>query len=260
MRPCLLLVPPFTELQWTIKPQLEKWADVASFDPPGVGAEPLPQGLSVEPEMSDDERRAALQEWRRLSAERGLELADEHGWTRFFVVVDGEGSETGVRIAEARPHAIQGIAIGHAALSRSTEGERPAINKEVHAAMGELLKTDSQAFIRYGIAQATAGSVSEELADRMVDRFPDSEIVVGVWEMVGSEPEPVGETLAALGLPMLLAQHVGCLASTEEGFDDIVARFPDAATVACPEACSLSPAFAEALRKFCGDVAGVPAT
>jgi pimeloyl-ACP methyl ester carboxylesterase len=254
MSPRLLLVPPFTELQWTIKPQLEEWADVASYDPPGVGEEPLPPGLSLNAEMPHEERRDALQRWRGLAAQRGLELVDERGWTRFFVVMDGEGTATGVRIAEARPDSVQGLAIGHAALSRSAEGERPAISKEVHSAMGELLKTDSQAFIRYGIAQATAGSVSEELADRMIDRFPDSELAVGVWEMLSSEPEPVGDALAALGLPMLLAQHVGCLGSTEEGFRDIVARFPDAATVGCREACSLSPAFAEALREFCADV------
>ena len=257
MQPRLLLVPPFTELQWTIKPQLEEWAEVASYDPPGVGAEAIPSGLVPRPEMSDEERREALREWRRRAAERGLEEVNARGWEQYFVVMDGEGIPAGVRVAQARPESIQGIAIGHAALSRSTEGERPAINKEVHAAMGELLKTDSQAFIRYGIAQATAGSVSEELADQMVDRFPDSDLVVGVWEMVGAEPEPVGEDLAALGLPMLLAQHVGCLGSTEEGFEDIVARFPDATTVRCPEACSVSPAFVKALRDFCADV-GAP--
>jgi hypothetical protein len=50
----------------------------------------------------------------------------------------------------------------------------------------------------------------------------------------------------------LLGQHVGCLGSTEEGYQDIVAQFPEAATVSCPEACSASPTFAEALREFCG--------
>jgi hypothetical protein len=37
-RPRLLLVPEFTEVEWTqIRPQLDEWADVASYDPPGVG-------------------------------------------------------------------------------------------------------------------------------------------------------------------------------------------------------------------------------
>jgi hypothetical protein len=251
MRPCLLLVPAFTELQWTIKPALEEWGEVASYDPPGVGAEPLPPELGLEPELPDHERRAALQRWRDAAAERGLEEVDRLGWERFFVVVDGEAIPTGVRVAQVRSDAVQGIALGHASLSRSTEGERPAINKEVWAAMGALLKTDRDAFIRHGIAQVTAGSVSEDVAARMVERFPDSELAVRIWEALGSEAEPVGDDLEALGLPMLLGEHSGCLGSTEEGYQDIVARFPDASTVSCPEACSVSPAFAVALREFC---------
>jgi hypothetical protein len=251
VRPCLLLVPAFTELQWTIKPLLEEWAEVASWDPPGVGSEPLPRGLGLEPSMPEAQRPAALQRWRRAAAERGLEELDRLGWERFFVVVDGEGIPTGLRVAKERPEAVQGIAIGHAALSRSTEGERPAINKEVWSGMGALLKTDHQAFIRYGIAQVTAGSVSEEVAARMIERFPDRGLAVGIWEVMGSEPEPIGDDLISLGLPLLLGEHVGCLGSTEEGYQDMVARFPEASTVSCPEACSVSPAFAEALREFC---------
>ena len=250
-RPRLLLVPAFTELQWTIKPLLEEWAEVASYDPPGVGSEPLPSEAGLERGMPEADRRAAFHEWRRAAVQRGLEEVDRRGWERFFVVVDGEGTATGVRVAGERPEAVQGMAIGHAALSRSTQGERPAINPEVWSGMGALLKTDSQAFIRYGIGQVTAGSVSEEVATRMVERFPDSELAVGVWEALGSEPEPIGEDLSSLGLPLLLGEHVGCLGSTEEGYQDIVARFPEASTVACPEACSASPAFAAALREFC---------
>jgi hypothetical protein len=36
-RPRILLVPHFSELDWRIKPLLEEWAQVASFDAPGVG-------------------------------------------------------------------------------------------------------------------------------------------------------------------------------------------------------------------------------
>ena len=67
-RPRLLLVPEFTELTWTIKPQLAEWAEVASYDPPGVGAEPPPEedvasltrgliadrGLPAPPSTSED--------------------------------------------------------------------------------------------------------------------------------------------------------------------------------------------------------------
>ena len=33
----VLLVPTVTEVEWKIKPLLEEWADVASFDAPGSG-------------------------------------------------------------------------------------------------------------------------------------------------------------------------------------------------------------------------------
>ena len=41
--PRLLLVPQLTQIEWTIEPDLEQWAEVASFDPPGVGNEPAPE-------------------------------------------------------------------------------------------------------------------------------------------------------------------------------------------------------------------------
>jgi hypothetical protein len=45
----LLLVPSFTELEWEpIRPQLEEWAEVASFDLPGVGDEPGAERLDRE--------------------------------------------------------------------------------------------------------------------------------------------------------------------------------------------------------------------
>src|SRR3954447_13411122 len=125
MQARLLLVPAFSELQWTIKPMLEQWAEVASFDPPGVGDEPVPEGLELHPDMPLEARRSALTEWRRVSAVRGLEEVDRLGWERFFVVADGEGIPTGLRIAAGRLDGVMGLALGHAALSRSTEGERP---------------------------------------------------------------------------------------------------------------------------------------
>jgi hypothetical protein len=62
----LLLVPSFTELEWGIQPELEEWAETDSFDMPGVGKEPLPEGL--EP----DATRAAelVSRWRTAAAER----------------------------------------------------------------------------------------------------------------------------------------------------------------------------------------------
>jgi hypothetical protein len=98
----------------------------------------------------------------------------------------------------------------------------------------------------------TRGAVSEELAKQMVKRFPNVELVTATVEALAQEPEPIGGDLAALEMPLLLAKHEGCLGRTDEGFEDIVAAFPEAQTVICPEQCSSSPTFARAIREFCG--------
>jgi len=118
-------------------------------------------------------------------------------------------------------------------------------------AMATLARQGGEAFVRYGIAQMTRGGVSEELAEQMLERFPDMELVSAMVEALGREPEPIGGDLAELDVPLLLAKHEGCLGRTDEGFEDIVAAFPDAQTAICPETCTSSPAFAEALRSLC---------
>src|SRR2546430_17280274 len=88
-RPRLLLVPEFTELEWTaIRPQMESWAEVASFDLPGVGDEPRPEILD-----------------RSVIVNRGLEELDRRGWDRFFVAVDGWGAPSAIELALERPEA-----------------------------------------------------------------------------------------------------------------------------------------------------------
>jgi hypothetical protein len=104
----------------------------------------------------------------------------------------------------------------------------------------------------------TRGGVSEEVAEQMIERFPDTDLVVRVVDALAAKPEPIGDDLAALGRPLLLAKHEGCLGRTDEGFEDIVQAFPDARTVICPETCTSSPAFAEAIREFCKVSRAVP--
>jgi pimeloyl-ACP methyl ester carboxylesterase len=239
-RHCLLLVPEFTELTWTIKPQLSEWADVASFDPPGVGAEPLPDG---------DPRSLT----REIVADRGLEEVDRHGWDRFFVLSDGWGIPVAARIARARPNSVLGMALGHACLSFRRDGERPAQSPAVYDAMTQLLSQDHEAFIRYGIAQSTGGSVGEELAQRMLDRFPKELMLVG-WERITADDELFGDALRKLDLPLLLAKHNGCLMSTPEGFEDAAKALPDARTISVPDSPSTSEEFAARVREFCEGV------
>ncbi len=237
-RPRLLLVSEVTELSWTIRPHLEEWADVASFDPPGVGGEPLPpgQGLSTE-----------------LVVQRGLQELDGRDWKRCFLVADGYSNATAARIAQARLRQVEGLALGHARLSNRREGERAPINQEVWEAMTQVLRQDQRGFIRHGIVQATHGSVDEDLAEQILERLPEGELVDS-WEALSRDDHRMEELLAGLEVPLLFAKHDGCLMSTAEGFEDACKAFPQARIVSVPEAPPSSEEFAEALREFCEGV------
>jgi pimeloyl-ACP methyl ester carboxylesterase len=234
-RPRILLVPEFTELTWTIKPQLEEWADVASYDLPGVGAEP----------------RTPLN--REAVIARGFREWDDHGWEQCFIVGDGWGIPTAVGIARQRPDRVRGLALGHARLSNRRHGDRAPINNEVFEAITQLMRQDHKSFIRYGIVQATRGSVDEELAQQMINRFPKDLILSG-WEQATREDERFEKALKGLELPLLLGKHEGCLMSTDEGFEDAVAALPGARTVVTDRACEVDPAFAGAIRAFCAAI------
>jgi hypothetical protein len=234
-RPRLLLVPSITELEWLIKPQLEEWAEVASFDVPGVGDEPRPAKLDREAIIG----RALLELERR-------------GWNACFIAGDSWGNATAVRAANEWGGKLMGMALGHARLSDRTDGERPPVNGVVWDAMGQLLQNDYSAFIRYGLTQLTQGSIGDELAKRMLERVP-MDIAQATFEVMISDRAPIQDLLHNLEAPLLFAKHEGCLSATEEGFADAVAGFPDAHTVSVAQAPTVSAEFAEALRTFCLD-------
>jgi hypothetical protein len=87
----------------------------------------------------------------------------------------------------------------------------------------------------------------------MIDRFP-RDLMVDGWEAITRDDTDMGALLAQLDCPLLFANHVGCLGSTQEGFDDAAAAFPDAKTVAVEDAPLTSVEFAQALREFCQEV------
>jgi len=248
--PRLLLVPSFTELEWGIKPLLEPWAEVATFDTPGIGNTEIP--FEVKLENLDAE---LLTRWREAAAHVGLEAVRRRGWDRFIVVTDSWGAPTAVRIARTRRDAVLGFAMGHAALSHSTEGERAPERAGILAALIQLARQGSDAFVRFGIAQMTRGAIDDDTAQKMVERFPDIELVTATLEALAEQAEPIGDELRELDVPLLLAKHEGCLGTTDEGFEDIVQAFPEAETAICPEMCASSPTFAEALRSFCKELA-----
>jgi pimeloyl-ACP methyl ester carboxylesterase len=241
-RPRLLLVSEFTELEWTIRPALEEWADVIAYDPPGIGSEALPEGVGSVDELT-----------REHIAERGLEKVRERGWERYFVAAEGWSIGSAVRIVKRSGGAVAGLSLGHAKLSFEREGDRAPINPEVYAAFTQLLRQDTRAFVRHGLAQVTRGGVGEERAQRIVERMPPT-FTLATWEALTSD-EPFEGELRGLDCPLLLAKHEGCLMSTDEGFEDAVAALPAAETVVVADPPTASDRFAEALHGFCARVA-----
>jgi hypothetical protein len=230
-RPRLFLVPTWTELEWAIRPRLEQWADVASYEP-----------------VSD----AAAEELNRDAfVARGLEELDRLEWDEVYVVADTFSTATAARIAHARRDAVRGIALGHACLSWDMDGERPPVKRETWAAMEQLMSQDAASFVRHGLTQITQGSYDEELANEMVRRVPAS-CMHATWLMVREGHEPIGELLREIDRPLLLAQHEGCLVFTDEGFEDAIAAFPDASSVTTTKPPGTDPGFAAALQEFCG--------
>jgi pimeloyl-ACP methyl ester carboxylesterase len=240
-RPQILLVPSWSEVQWAIKPRLEEWADVASYDPPGVGTEPPADGPLPE-----------------AIVERGAAEIERRAWTECIVAGDDFGSVFAALIAAAQRPRVAGLALGHACLEHRLGGERPTMNPEVADLSRRLLDIDFRSFIRqdvgiwdprpgYGIGSA------DELADALVSRVPREFALQLIDELearineVGGSLEPY---LRELDLPLLLAQHEGCVLFTSHGFDDFVEAFPDARTIATHASPCLSPEFADALHEF----------
>jgi pimeloyl-ACP methyl ester carboxylesterase len=240
-RPQILLVPSWTEVQWAIKPQLEEWADVASYDPPGVGQEPPVEGSLPEAVVA-----------------RGAAEIERREWDHCVVVGDDFGSVFATVIAAAQRPRVIGLALGHACLAHRLEGERPTMNAEIANMSRRLVDIDFRAFIHQdvGIWDTRPGyhvESADELVEAMTSRVPREfairlleELEEGIAEGGGSL-EPF---LRELALPLLLARHEDCIVFTPHGFDDAVAAFPDAATVATPASPCLSADFADALRKF----------
>src|SRR2546422_901133 len=120
-------------------------------------------------------------------------------------------------------------------------------------AFAQLAETNYPDFVRYGLTQITHGSIGDDLAARMLDRIP-IELGRAVLNMNLRDPEPFEHLIREIDAPLLLAKHEGCLGSTDEGFEDAVAAFPDAQTISVAQAPSVSSEFAEALRDFCTEV------
>jgi hypothetical protein len=238
-RPRLLLVPNLTELEWMNRPHLEEWAEVASYDAPGVGDEP--------PVADFDSPAIGL---------RGLEEIERRGWDSCFVVADEFGVAAAVHLAATAPEAVQGMALGHARLSNATEGERPPLNHEVYDACRSLIANDPRSFVRQFFSmtggERMEGGYGEKGVDEYRRRVP-VKLMLPFWDSRVPEGAQIGETLRRLDVPLLLAQHRGCLLYTDEGFEDVVKALPHAEVARLDEKPSTSPEFARLLQAFCAE-------
>lgn len=226
-----------TELEWSTRPLLEEWAEVATYDAPGVGDEPGVEQPSAE-----------------ATARRGLEEVDRRGWDSFIIAADEFAVATASHLAAAAGDRLRGIALGHGRVSNSVDGPRPAINSAVLSGIQSLLRADPRAFV-YQLFKLTAGEeieggYGEDLAEEWLRRVP-MDVAEPFYQARVAEGEAMAERFAALDVPMLLAQHKGCLMFTSEGFDDAVAAFPQAQVYRCDEKPSTSIAFVSVLREFC---------
>jgi pimeloyl-ACP methyl ester carboxylesterase len=243
-RPRILLVPSLTELEWAIRAQVEEWAEVASFDAPGVGNEPPADGHLL-----------------HASARRGLAELDRRGWDRCVIVGDEYGADVAARMAAERPPAIQALVLGHACLHYRREGERPSLSPEVAGLLLRLADLDFRAFARQMFTgwDPGRGAMGEParydaVADRYLARVSPA-AARSYLEAILSEETADGRSLAdklrGLDAPLLLVKHEGCLLFTAEGFEDAAAALPRASTAATPVKPSVSPEFADILRDFC---------
>lgn len=237
-RPRIVLAPALTELEWPIRSDLAEWADVASYDAPGVGAEAPPASWDLEAVVA-----------------RGLEEVDRRGWDEYFVVGDEFGSVVAVHLAAARPQAVAGLALGHACIGFPRAGEGPpSLTEEVMGSFERLLHVDYRTYVRH-LTQLTRGAYDDAIAEEFMARVPHR--VALAYE--GAQVRGAGDLeslIRSVEAPLLLAQHEGCLGFTDEGYARAVAAFPHAQAAGFAVKPSASEEFADALREFCTAAAG----
>jgi pimeloyl-ACP methyl ester carboxylesterase len=241
-RPRILLIPSLTELEWIIRPRLDEWADVASYDAPGVGAEPAAEGSPFQ-----------------ARADRGVAELDRRGWDRAVVVGDELGSLAAMLLARDRPGAVRGLALGHPIVSFDMTSERRSLNGAVVDAHHQLAETSQRAFVREQFRswiglQGEPATEADPLVEEFLARVPHGAArafygdILHNAEAYAAEIQVAREQLPRL--PTLLVEHEDCMMFTREGFEDAAAAMPEAETAATHAKPSVDPAFAEKLRAF----------
>lgn len=241
-RPRLLLLPSLTELEWTIRPLLEEWADVASYDAPGVGDEPAAEGSPF-----------------ANRARRGLAELDRRGWDRCVIVADELGCLAALLLTRARPGAVRALALGHPIVSFDLTSERRPLSGAVVEAHVQLADASHRAFVReqfrswIGLRGEPAHE-ADPLAEEFLARVPHAVATGFYGDILANAEIYAAEILTALEelpqRPTLLVQHEDCIMFTREGFEDAAATMPNAETTSTHSKPSVDPAFADTLRAF----------
>jgi hypothetical protein len=232
-RPNQLLVPSISELEWdAIRPSLEQWAEVATYDLPGRDGDAGAGSLTVE-----------------ATVRSGIGVLEERGWSDAIVVGDQFGSGLAVLVASQWKGTVRGLALGHACLHYRREGPRPAISAAVADFQLQLSQVGPAA-AQQMFVQAAGVSYGEAVVERIRERLSPAFVRDFSEFLLANQDIELESMLRALDVPLLLVEHRDCPLWTAEGFEDAVAAFPHARTVATTENPGSSPAFAEALREF----------
>jgi len=120
---------------------------------------------------------------------------------------DEFGVGTAVALANKRPEAMSGLALGHACPSHCLEGDRPPINASVYEAFMQTARINYRTFARH-LTQVSRGGYDDELADQWVRRVP-THVARGYYDGVMSSERPFGELLEKLNVPLLFGEHEG---------------------------------------------------
>jgi pimeloyl-ACP methyl ester carboxylesterase len=236
-RPRLLLVPSLSELEWgRIRPLLEEWAEVASYDLPGLGEADPSERLEIGATLA-----------------RGVEELERRGWGEAIIVGDQFGSGLAVLVAEAWDGDVRGLALGHACLTYSREGPRAALSAiaaDFQLQLTRLGRAQADQMFLQGVEMTYGSEVAAGIRARLSPSFTQqyAELLLANQD-IDLEPR-----LRELAVPLLFAQHKECGLWMPEGFEDAIAAFPEARTLVVEENPGSSPEFAAELREFAAAV------
>jgi pimeloyl-ACP methyl ester carboxylesterase len=236
-RPRLLLVPAFSELEWgRIRPLLEEWAEVLTYDIPGLGDTEPSERLEVGDTLA-----------------RGIQELELRGWSDAIIVGDQFGSALAVLLAEAWEGDVRGLALGHACLTYSREGPRQAISAiaaDFQLQLTRLGRAQADQMFLQGVEMTYGPEVAAGIRERLSPNFTRqyTELLLANQNI---DLEPL---LRKLAVPLLFAQHKECGLWMPEGFEDAVAAFPEARTLVVEDNPGSSPEFAAELREFAAAV------